>query len=341
MSTNSPKLVLSSAPYQKRPVDMPLIMRHVIYSLIPITLAAIYFFGVSALLIIVTCILGCVLTEWFCTRDDSWKDGSAALTGLLLALTLPPGLALWMAFAGAVIAILLGKVLFGGLGQNIFNPSLTGRAVLQACFPVPLTSWAEPGGWQDFLSLRGDLFAFPFTTPQYDAISAATPLARMKFDTQATELLNLLIGSTSGSLGETSAVLILAGGAYLTYRGFLNWRVPAGIFIAMYVTASALHLWDVKYPDGFFHLCSGGLMLGAVFMATDPVTSPVTPAGSWIYAACIGMLVVLIREFGGLTEGVMYTILFMNAWTPLIDRYTQPRTYGAIKTEASTGDRDG
>ena len=343
---NTPQLVLSSAPYQKRPVDTPLIMRQVLYSLIPVMLAAIYFFGSSALLIIVTCILGCVLTELLFTtgplRSSSLQDGSAVLTAVLLALTLPPGLPLWMAFAGAVIAMLLGKILFGGLGQNIFNPSLTGRAFLQACFPVPLTTWAEQTGSGEFFSLRGDLFALPFTIPQFDAISSATPLSRMKFDHDPTELFNLLIGTTSGSLGETSVILILVGGVYLAYRRFLNWRVPVGIFLAAFVTATILHWLDAgKYPDGLFHLGSGGLMLGAVFMATDPVTSPVTPIGSWIYALCIGVLVVMIRQFGGLTEGVMYAILFMNAWTPLIDRVTQPRTYGTIKTETSPGDGHG
>jgi electron transport complex protein RnfD len=275
-------------------------------------------------------------------RAGTLRDGSAVLTGILLALTLPPGIALWMAFAGGMIAILLGKILFGGLGQNIFNPSLTGRAFLQACFPVPLTTWAGHGGWSGFFTLRGDLFALPFTTPQFDAISAATPLARQKFDQASTELLDLLLGTTAGSLGETSALLILLGGAYLAWRRFLNWRVPAGIFLAVFISASALHLWDAaRHPTGLSHLLSGGLMLGAVYMATDPVTSPVTPAGSWIYALCIGVLVVAIRQFGGLTEGVMYAILFMNAWTPLIDRVTQPRTYGAIKTETSPGDSHG
>ena len=343
MPANSPKLVLSTAPFQKRPVDTPLVMRHVLYSLIPVMLAAIYFFGISALLIILTCVFGCVLTEMLFTngplRSSSLQDGSAILTAVLLALTLPPGIALWMAFAGSVISILLGKILFGGLGQNIFNPSLTGRAFLQACFPVPLTSWAEQIGGGDFFSLRGDLFAMPFTTPQFDAISSATPLARMKYDAHSTDLLDLLVGTTSGSLGETSAILILMGGAYLAYRQFLNWRVPAGIFLGVVATASILHGLDAgKYPGGLFHLFSGGLMLGAVFMATDPVTSPVTPIGSWIYAISIGVLVVAIRQFGGLTEGVMYAILFMNAWTPLIDRITQPRTYGTIKTETSPGD---
>jgi len=338
-----PQLVLSTRPFQKRPVDTPMIMRHVVYSLVPVMLAAIYFFGINAVLMISTCILGCVLTEWLFDkrpiRDSSIMDGSAVLTGILLALTLPPGLPLWMALVGAVVAILLGKVLFGGLGQNVFNPSLTGRAFLQACFPVPVTTWAPFGDIESFFELKGDLFAFPFTNPQFDAISSATPLAKMKFDAEATEVLNLLLGTTSGSLGETSAFLILLAGVYLAARRFLNWRVPIGIFVTVFLLATVLHWIDAdKYSDGMFHLFSGGLMLGAIFMATDPVTSPVTPIGSWVFAIGVGLLVIAIRQFGGLTEGVMYAILFMNAFTPLIDRITQPKIYGSVKKE---GEGDG
>jgi electron transport complex protein RnfD len=337
-----PQLVLSTRPFQKRPIDTPMIMRHVIYSLAPVILAAIYFFGINAVLLLATCILGCVSTEWLFDkrpiRESNISDGSAVLTGILLALTLPPGLPLWMAFIGAVVAILLGKILFGGLGQNVFNPSLTGRAFLQACFPVPVTTWAPFGSVEGFFELKGDLFALPFTNPQFDAISSATPLAKMKFDAEATELLNLLLGTTSGSLGETSALLILLGGVYLAARRFLNWRVPAGIFVTVFLLATVLHWIDAdKYPDGIFHLFSGGLMLGAVFMATDPVTSPVTPIGSWLFAIGVGALVIAIRQFGGLTEGVMYAILFMNAFTPLIDRITQPKIYGAGNKEDAGG----
>jgi electron transport complex protein RnfD len=334
MSSPVPQLVLSTAPFVKRPVDTPLIMRHVTYSLVPVILAAVYYFGISALLLLITCTAGCALTEWLASgrrplRESSIMDGSAALTGILLALTLPPGLPLWMALLGSVAAILIGKLLCGGLGQNIFNPSLTGRAFLQACFPVAITTWAPFGGLDGFFNLRGDSFALPFTTPSFDALSAATPLARMKFESHPTAIMDLLLGNVAGSLGETSAVLILLGGAYLAYRRFLNWRIPVGIFIAVFVYASILHGIDPqKYPQGVFHLLSGGLMLGAVYMATDPVTSPVTPLGSWIFACGIGILVVTIRQFGGLPEGVMYSILFMNTLTPLIDRFTQPRLYG-------------
>ena len=340
MNSPVPQLVLSTAPFVKRPVDTPLIMRHVIYSLVPVLLAAAYYFGISAVLLIITCTVVCMLTEWLAGGRRPWRessviDGSAALTGILLALTLPPGMPLWMAALGSVAAILIGKLLCGGLGQNIFNPSLTGRAFLQACFPVAITTWAGYGSLDNFFSLRGDTFALPFTTPVVDALSAATPLARMKFESHPTALMDLLMGNIAGSLGETSALLILLGGAYLAYRRFLNWRIPLGIFITVFIYAAILHGVDAeKYPQAAFHLLSGGLMLGAVYMATDPVTSPVTPLGCWIFAAGIGVLVVTIRQFGGLPEGVMYSILFMNTLTPLIDRFTQPRLYGSGRAPA-------
>lgn len=335
MRSHGPQLVLSTSPYIKRQEDTPTVMRHVIYSLAPVMLAAVYYFGLSALLIILVCIFGAVLTEWVVggmgpLETSTILDGSATVTAILLALTLPPGLPLWMAFLGAVAAIAVGKILFGGLGQNVFNPSLTGRAFLQASFPVALTTWAPPSDLHGLFDLRGDNFAVPFTSPVFDALSSATPLARMKFESQSTPITDLMIGSTSGSLGETCALLILLGGGYLAYRNFLNWRIPAGIFITIGLLASLLHQINPgKYPDALFHLFSGGLILGAVFMATDPVTSPVTPLGCWAFAFGIGLLVIVIRQFGGLPEGVMYSILLMNAATPLIDRMTQPRVYGA------------
>jgi electron transport complex protein RnfD len=330
-----PDLILSTSPYVKRPVETPAIMRHVLYALAPVVGAAIYFFGLSAAALIVTCAAAAALTEWVLggrgpLRESTITDGSAVVTGVLLALTLPPGLPLWMGFLGSVTAIVLGKVIFGGLGQNVFNPSLTGRAFLQACFPVALTTWAPYGNWTRFAELRGDTFALPFTRAHFDAVSAATPLARMKFDSVPTAVSNLFVGSVPGSLGETSAVLILLGGAYLAARKFLNWRIPVGIFVTVFVLASLLHWINPgRFPAGVFHLLSGGLMLGAVYMATDPVTSPVTPRGAWLFAVGVGLLVVVIRQFGGLPEGVMYAILLMNGLTPIIDRFTQPRIYGA------------
>jgi electron transport complex protein RnfD len=333
------QLVISTSPYLKRQVETPVVMRHVLYALTPVVLASIYYFGISALLVILSCITGAVLAEWISTGrgrlgESHVADGSAVLTAVLLALTLPPGIPMWMAFLGAVVAILVGKILFGGLGHNVFNPSLTGRAFLQASFPVAITTWSAQSNLGGFFQIRGDTFALPFSTPTFDAVTTATPLARMKFEHVPTEVTDLLFGQIPGSMGETCAVLILLGGIYLVYRRFLQWQIPVSILATVAVFATVLHMVNAdKYPDALHHLLSGGLMLGAVFMATDPVTSPVTTRGACIFGVGIGVLVVLIRQFGGLPEGVMYAILLMNGATPLIDRYTQPKIYGAVKEE--------
>jgi len=339
MSPQKNRFVLSTSPFVRSPVDTPSIMRHVIYSLIPAFLAGVYYFRLSAVLVVVTSIAGCAAAEWILNGRGSLKrsslgDGSAVVTGMLLGMTLPPGLPLWMAFLGGAMAIILGKAIFGGLGQNIFNPSLVGRVFLQSCFPVALTTWSPHGAAGGFFNLHGDNFALPFLKPSFDAVSAATPLAQMKFESTSTNLMDLVLGTTAGSIGETSALLLLLGGAYLAYRGFLNWRIPLGIFASVFVLATAMHLMNpAAHPDGAFHIFSGGLMLGAVFMATDPVSSPVTPRGCWVFATGVGVLIVVIRQFSGLPEGVMYSILLMNGATPLIDRWTQPRIYGARKAQ--------
>lgn len=335
MNTGEPKLLLTTSPFLKSREDTAYIMWQVNYSLLPVTLAAMYFFGVSALLVISACIAGAVLPEWLIQRGrqpqvNTLKDGTAVITGLLLALTLPPGIPLWMAFVGGAAGILLGKLAFGGIGSNIFNPALVGRAFLQAAFPAAMTTWAPNAGLQGFFQLRGPLFALPFTKPAADAVTAATPLANMKFQSIVTSTSDLLLGSTAGSLGETASLIILICGAYLGLRNILNWRIPVSIFLTVFVFASVLYyLRPETAPPPQFHLFSGGLMLGALYMATDPVTSPITQRGCWVFGAGIGLLVMIIRLWGGLPEGVMYAILLMNAATPLINRVTQPRIYGA------------
>jgi electron transport complex protein RnfD len=311
----------------------PQAMRDVLYALTPIVLAALWFFGLGALLLLLVSVAGAVLTEWVFTpperRREALADNSAALTGLLLALTLPPALPLWMAFLGAVVAVGLGKVIWGGLGGNLFNPALVGRAFLLGTFPIAMTTWVSPVGPDGFFDLSSSLFALPFHAPFYDAASSATPLGLMKFQQQGTDISRLLIGNTSGSLGETSGLLLVLGGLYLWLRRDLDWRIPAGIFAAAGLFSLILFLVDgSRFPNPFFTLFSGGLLLGAIYMATDPVTSPVTPRGAWIFGLGIGLLAVLIRMFGGFPEGMMYAILLMNAATPLIDRYTQPRVFG-------------
>lgn len=321
---------LTAAPHIKGPDSTPRIMWSVVASLAPVVLAAVWYFGPSALLVIATATLGCVLTERLFGPGGTLRDGSAAITGLLLGLTLPAGLPLWMAFVGGVFAIGFGKLLFGGLGQNIFNPALLGRAFLQAAFPEDLTTWPDVSG--PWAALRGDNFALPLMGADPVAtVTGATPLGLMKFEGVDTEWVRLLIGSTGGSLGETAAIVILLGGAYLALKKYLDWRIPVSIFVTVGVLAQVIHWVDPTKPDAVFMLLSGGLMLGAVYMATDMVTSPTTPRGAWVYGFGIGALVVLIRLWGGLPEGVMYSILLMNALVPFINRATQPRLFGTGK----------
>jgi Na+-translocating ferredoxin:NAD+ oxidoreductase subunit D len=322
-----PRLELTAAPYLHTPDSTERIMWTVVASLVPVVFAGTWFFGLGALLVVAAAVAGCLVTERLTGGGGTLRDGSALITGLLLGLILPPGFPLWMAFVGGVVAIGFGKVIFGGLGQNVFNPALVGRAFLQAAFPVAITTWPAGGG--GLLTLRGDTFALPLLSPSVDGVTAATPLGLMKFEQTGTELGRLLMGNTGGSIGETSALLLLLCGAYLAYKRYLEWRIPASIF-ATTVALSGL-LWVInpeRYADPLFMLFSGGLMFGAVYMATDMVTSPVTRLGAWVYGAGIGALVVLIRTWGGLPEGVMYAILLMNALVPFINRATKPRVFG-------------
>jgi len=331
---NDPKLLLQAGPMLRQGMTTPTAMRDVWYALAPTTLAALWFFGLSALLVLLAAIAGAMLTEWVFTpvekRSMTIRDNSAALTGLLLGLTLPPGLPLWMAFLGGTVAIGLGKVIWGGLGTNLFNPALLGRAFLLATFPIAMTTWTPSAGPVEFFSIHASNLAAPFMmAPPTDAISAATPLGQMKFEQTSTDFMRLLIGNTGGSIGETSGLLLILGGIFLWLRRDIDWRIPVAIFASAALFSTILYLVDsVRFPGPIFTLFSGGMLLGAIYMATDPVTSPVTPKGAVIFGIGIGLLVVLIRVFGGFPEGMMYAVLLMNAATPLIDRYTQPRVFG-------------
>jgi electron transport complex protein RnfD len=327
---------LTASPHIKGPDSTPRIMWSVVGSLVPVVAVAIYWFGPSAALVITAATAGCVLTERQFGAGGTLNDGSAAITGVLLGLTLPAGLPLWMAFIGGVLAIGLGKLVFGGLGQNVFNPALLGRAMLQAAFPDDMTSW--PAAVERWSQLRGDNFALPLmSADEAVTLTGATPLGQMKFEQIPTETFDLFFGATAGSTGETAAVVILIGGGYLALRKYLNWRIPISILLTVAVLSQIAH-WAVpgQFPDAAFMLFSGGLMLGAWYMATDMVTSPTTNLGCWIFGAGIGALVVLIRLWGGLPEGVMYAILLMNALVPFINRATQPRVFGTGQEAAAS-----
>jgi electron transport complex protein RnfD len=333
MSRRDPRLLLQGAPLLKQQITTRRAMLDVLLALLPATLAGLWFFGLSALLVLLACIAGCVLTEWVFTpvqtRREHLLDGSGILTGLLLGLTLPPSLPLWMAFIGGAVSIGLGKLIWGGLGQNLFNPALVGRAFLLATFPTAMTTWSPAGGPGGFFQVHASNLAMPFMHVDYDGVTSATPLGLMKFEHQDTALSQLLIGNVSGCIGETSGLLLLLGGIYMLWRRVIDWRIPASILLSVAAVASVLYLFGPdRYPGPLFSIFAGSLLIGAFYMATDPVSSPVTPRGAWIFGVGIGLLIVLIRVFGGFPEGVMYAILLMNAATPLIDRYTQPRVFG-------------
>jgi len=229
-----------------------------------------------------------------------------------------------------MIGVGLGKFLFGGLGSNPFNPALVGRAILQAAFPAAMTTW--PTGSRGFAAIPSSTLAIPLTKPTYDGVSAATPLADWKFNQVATDGADLFFGTVGGSTGETSVLLILIGGIYLVARKMMSWQIPVAILGTVAACSAILHAVDAeRYAGPMFMLCSGGLMLGAVFMATDMVASPITSIGCVVYGVLIGLLVVLIRVWGGMPEGVMYAILIGNAVSPHIDQWIQPKIYGAIR----------
>jgi electron transport complex protein RnfD len=325
-------------------------MRNVVYALLPVCAFSIYQFGISVLALILVCTAACVLTEHAISRlagrPTTVNDWSAVITGILLALCLPPGFPLWMGAVAGFIGIAIGKAFFGGLGFNVMNPALVGRAFAQAAFTVPITTWTPFMVETRFKEFIPSTLTLPFLKPvpvgewltqvAPDGFTGATPLSLMKFDHLATDSVQLFLGSTAGSAGETSSLLILLCGLYLVARRMMDWRITFSVLLVAGATSGIFHMINPDvYPDPVFTLCSGGLMLGAVFMATDMVASPVTPVGVWIYGGMIGLVTVIIRFWGGLNEGVMYAILLANATSPLISLVTQPRIYGAKKPKGA------
>lgn len=298
------------------------IMWRVNLALIPAGLVALFIFGPSALWVVASSVLAAVGTEALIQKTRGQRvtvyDGSAFMTGLLLAYNLPAHCPVWVAAAGSIFAIAIAKQAFGGLGRNIFNPALAGRAFLMAAWPKYMTTFTKP-----FI---------------YDAVTQATPLSLIK-EGKASGVVDLglsywdlLIGNRGGALGEVCILALLLGGVYLLYKGIISWHIPVS-----YVVTVAVFMWAFGSPDGFgrgdalFQVLSGGLVLGAFFMATDYVTSPVTKKGQVIFGVCCGLLTGIIRRWGGYPEGVCYSILIMNAAAPLIDRFVQKRRYGATR----------
>ncbi len=317
--------ILSSSPHAHAQTNVSRIMLDVLIALLPTTAAGIWFFGLPAVWIILTCISTCLITEALCRlamkRESTIGDLSAVVTGLLLALNLPAGLPLWMAVLGSVFAITVCKQVFGGLGMNPFNPALAARAFLLISFTGPMTTWLKPLWWK---------------TPE--AMTTATPLASMKtmFASAATSatpragadgipaLWDLLIGNMPGCIGEVSALALALGAVYLLWRKVITWHIPVTFLVTVW-----LYAWIAGGAPEHVQLLTGGVMIGACFMATDYVTSPTTAKGKLIFGFGCGLLCMLIRQFGAYPEGCSFAILIMNAVCPLINRWTGPRSFGA------------
>jgi len=305
--------IMGTSPHIRSGESVKKIMISVIVSLLPAMVFSVYQFGVYTLILYIVSVATCLISEYLVVRlrkrPFSLNDFSAVITGILLVMTLPPRFPVYGVVLGAFVAIVIGKQIFGGLGYNIFNPALMGRAFLAATYPVFISSWTAPR--------------------IMEAVTGATPLAGMKFDGVMTPYSDLFLGTISGSAGETSALLLLLGASYLIVKKYIKVMIPLSIFVTVAVLGGIFYIINpAKYPDPLFHLLAGGLMLGALYMATDMVTSPLTNKGCVIFGTGIGILVVIIRLFGGLPEGVMYAILFMNAFVPLINRISIPRIFG-------------
>jgi electron transport complex protein RnfD len=299
-------------------------MYGVCLALLPALVWSLYYFGLGALVVLATSVLACVFFEWaitkFLLRRENLTvcDGSAALTGLLLGFNLPSNLPLWIIILGALFAIGVGKLSYGGLGQNPFNPALVGRVFLLISFPVQMTTW-------------------PVGRAAVDAATGPTPLSVMQnaiatgdasLLKELPSSLDMLVGQTGGSLGEVSAICLLLGCLFMLWRKIITWHIPVSILFSVFLFSGLLHVLSPVYANPVQVVLSGGLMLGACFMATDYVTSPMTGGGQIIYGVCIGLLTVVIRNCGAYPEGMSFAILIMNAFTPLINTYCKPKRFG-------------
>ena len=306
--------VVSGTPHVRSKESIQSIMRDVIIALIPATAAGIFYFGVKALILIVASIVSAVFFEWLyeklLKKPVTISDLSAVVTGLLLAMNLPAAAPVWVAIVGSAFAIIFAKQLFGGLGQNFINPALAGRAFLLASYPTEMTTWSVPTG----------LGA--------DAATYATPLAQLKAGTLDASIGQLALGQVGGTIGETCAIALIIGFIYLLYKHVISWKIPVIYVATVFVLFALIGRHGVRMP--VHEIFAGGLMLGAIFMATDYASSPVTPKGQIIFALGCGLLTYLIRTFGGYPEGVSYSILIMNLCVPLIERFTEPTIFGAL-----------
>lgn len=324
------KLIVSLSPHVHSGDSINRNMYGVLIALVPAFIASLIFYGLGALIVTAVSVAACVFFEWAIARfilkknTNSIMDGSAVITGVLLAFNLPSNLPVWIILLGALFAIGVGKMSFGGLGNNPFNPALAGRVFLLLSFPVQMTTWPVVGQLTSYV----------------DVETAATPLAVMKAVVKGVpgvslgdlpDSLSLFLGNNPGCIGEISAVAILIGLIYMLWRKIITWHIPVSILATVFVFAGIMHLVNPNvYVAPWIHLLSGGLMLGAVFMATDYVTSPMSKKGMLLYGVCIGLLTMVIRMFGAYPEGMSFAILIMNAFTPLINMYMKPKRFGEV-----------
>ena len=307
--------VVSGTPHVRSKESIQSIMRDVIIALVPATAAGIYYFGIPALILIIAAIASSVIFEALCQKimkkPVTVSDLSAVVTGLLLAMNLPAAAPIWVAVVGSAFAIIFGKQLFGGLGQNFINPALAGRAFLLASYPTEMTTWSVPNGLE-----------------VADAATYATPLAQLKAGHLDASLGELMLGQCGGTIGETCAIALIIGGVYLLYKHVISWKIPVIYIATVAILFGVIGRHGVRMP--LQEIMAGGVMLGGIFMATDYASSPVTPKGQIIFAVGAGLITYLIRTFGGYPEGVSYSILIMNCCVPLIERFTEPTIFGAL-----------
>lgn len=329
------KLIVSLSPHIHGNDSIERNMYGVIIALLPALLVSFYYFGIGAAIVCLTSVVACVFFEWVINRyllnnrNLSVLDGSAVITGLLLAFNLPSNIPVWIVIIGSLVAIGIGKMTFGGLGCNPFNPALVGRCFLLVSFPVQMTSWPVAGQQLRYM----------------DAVTGATPLSLMKEAVRTGDAsilekmpdsLSLLLGSNGiglggGTIGEVCALALLIGLVYMLWKKIITWHIPLSIMATILVFSGILHLAAPSYADPMTVLLSGGVMLGAIFMATDYVTSPMTHKGQIIYGISIGILTIVIRNWGSYPEGMSFAILIMNAFTPLINMYVRPKRFGEVR----------
>jgi len=329
------QFTISGSPHVHGEESVKKIMYTVVLALVPAILVSTYFFGIDAVRVLLIAVISCLFFEWVIQKylikgPVTITDGSAVVAGLLLAFNVPANLPWWILVIGALVTIGIGKMSFGGLGKNPFNPALVGRVFMLISFPVQMTSWPVPK----------PLFAEGLT----DAITGPTALGLLKegldagktveqilADPSMPAYLDRLTGNMSGSLGEMSAIALIIGGLFMVWRKVIDWQVPVSIILTVFVFAGIFHLIDPTfYIDPTFHLFTGGLMLGAIYMATDMVSSPMNISGKWVYGIGIGLITIIIRMWGAYPEGISFAILIMNAFVPLINNSFKPKRFGLV-----------